>query len=130
PNLARGREPDLMIVLKEHQDRRTPTFLDGVADICIEIVSPESVERDYVTKFEEYEKGGVAEYWLFDANRRTAVFHVLDASGIYQEYPRDPKGRLISSLLPGFALDPAFLWSDDLLDDDAVATAIEAILAN
>lgn len=33
-------------------------LLEACADICIEIVSPESVTRDYGDKFVEYEKAG------------------------------------------------------------------------
>ena len=40
--------------------------MNGAADICIEVISPESVIRDRGEKFEEYERGGVGEYWIFD----------------------------------------------------------------
>src|SRR5262245_58748791 len=39
---ARGREPDLQVILSEHIDRISLTYVDGPADICIEVVSPES----------------------------------------------------------------------------------------
>src|SRR5215210_7827435 len=35
-----AREPDLMIVLSAHRERIKPTYLDGIADIVVEIVSP------------------------------------------------------------------------------------------
>lgn len=54
PGLNIAREPDLQIILNENRARIRPTFTDGPADICIEIVSPESVDRDHGTKFAEY----------------------------------------------------------------------------
>lgn len=57
-----AREPDVVIGLNDHLDRIKATFLDGAADIVIEIVSPESEMRDYVLKYREYETAGVREY--------------------------------------------------------------------
>src|SRR5437879_4530557 len=56
-----GREPDLIFIAKEHLDRLKNTYLDGPADLVIEIVSPESQARDRGAKFYEHEKAGVAE---------------------------------------------------------------------
>ncbi|KAB2854441.1 MAG: Uma2 family endonuclease, partial [Anaerolineae bacterium] len=102
-----SRQPDLMIILTDHLDRLTPNYLNGPADICVEIVSPESAERDYGAKFVEYEAAGVREYWLIDPQRQRAEFHHLTADGVYHRLPLDGMGRLVSNLLPGFVLDPA-----------------------
>lgn len=105
-----AREPDLMIVLTEHAERLLPKYIDGVADIAVEVVSPESVERDYADKLNEYEAAGVPEYWLFDPERETTVVHVLGGDGRYRRAALDAQGRLVSEVLRGFALDPALLW--------------------
>jgi Uma2 family endonuclease len=113
-----AREPDLMIVLNAHRDRIKQTFLDGPADIAIEIVAPESSERDRGTKFDEYEAAGVEEYWLFDPLRQQADIHVLtpisETESRYRRVELDTQGRLISTLLPGFALNPAILWQEEM----------------
>ncbi len=109
-----AREPDLMIVLNEHLDRIKPTYLDGAADIAIEIVSPESIARDYGVKFQEYEQAGVREYWLFDPMRQQADIYVLSDDKLYHRAKLDEQGRLVSTLLPGFALDASTLWRDTL----------------
>lgn len=108
------REPDILIILNEHLDRIKPTFVDGAADICIEIVSPESVSRDYGDKFKEYEAAGVREYWLLDPERHVFDIHVLQPNGLYARNPVDAQGRVVSMLLPGFALDPALVWRESL----------------
>jgi Uma2 family endonuclease len=107
-----ARQPDILIVLNEHLAHITETYLDGPADIAVEIVSPESVTRDRGAKFAEYEAAGVGEYWLFDPIRQDAVIYALSASGLYARLPLDAEGRLTSALLPGFALDPALLWAE------------------
>ncbi len=117
--LSRAREPDLMVVLSANADRMKPTYFDGAPDICIEIVSPESVGRDYETKFNEYEAAGVTEYWLFDPARRAADIYALDEDGKYARLPMR-QGKLVSNLLPGFALDPALLWQRELPNEDAI----------
>lgn len=111
-----ARQPDLMIILTDHLDRLTPNYLNGPADICVEIVSPESAERDYGAKFVEYEAAGVREYWLIDPQRQRAEFHHLTADGVYHRLPLDDMGRLVSNLLPGFVLDPSILWAESLPD--------------
>src|SRR5690554_1361535 len=64
--LENGREPDLLFVRNEHLDRLRETFLDGPADLAVEVVSPESVGRDRGEKLYEYARGGVPEYWVVD----------------------------------------------------------------
>ena len=62
-SLRRGREPDDLFVAREHLDRLRPTYLDGAADLAIEVTSPESLERDRQDKFREYEPAVLREYW-------------------------------------------------------------------
>ena len=104
-----AREPDIMVILNAHLDRMRDTYIDGIADVVVEIVSPESDIRDYADKLTEYEAVGVPEYWLIDPQRQQAVIHVLEG-GRYRRAPLDAQGRLVSTVLPGFALDTALLW--------------------
>jgi len=108
-----AREPDLLIILNEHRSRIQPTYLDGPADIVVEIVSPESTVRDRGDKLAEYEAAGVPEYWLFDPLRIEAFMYVLGDDGHYHPQPTDSEGRLVSKVLPGFRLHPALLWRDE-----------------
>lgn len=109
-----AREPDLMIVLNENRHRIQETFLQGPADIAIEIVLPESTDRDYGAKFREYEAAGVREYWLLDPLREQPTIYALNAQGRYQRVSPDVQGRIVSALLPVFALDPAMFWQEKL----------------
>ena len=72
-----GREPDILFIAREHLDRFRDTYLDGPADLVVEIISRDSRARDRGDKFYEYEQGGVREYWLLDYLRRQAEFYQL-----------------------------------------------------
>ena len=109
-NVKRGREPDLLFVRKENIIRLQRSYLDGPADLAIEIVSPESVLRDRGAKYAEYEAGGVREYWIIDAEAQRADFFVLDGEGRYQRATPDEGGRYESAVLPGFWVNIGWLW--------------------
>jgi Uma2 family endonuclease len=106
-----GREPDVLVVTAEHRDRLLRTRVDGPADVAVEVVSPESVERDRVDKFCEYARAGVREYWLLDPDERVADFYQLGADGEYARVPVDD-GVFRSEVLPGFWLRVDWLWRD------------------
>ena len=113
PNLP-GRSPDILFVAEANCARLKKTFLDGPADLAVEIISPESRARDRGDKFYEYEQGGIPEYWLLDPVREQAEFYQLDPNGIYRLVLPDPQGRYHSAALPGLWLQVSWLWETPL----------------
>jgi Uma2 family endonuclease len=111
-----GREPDLLFVAREHLERFKQTYLDGPADLVVEVVSPESTGRDRGDKFYEYREAGIPEYWLIDPQLQQAEFYQLDAAGRYQNIAADASGVYRSRALPGFWLRVGWLWQDPLPD--------------
>jgi Uma2 family endonuclease len=111
-----AREPDLLFVAREHRDRLEAQRLNGPADLIIELISPESVRRDRVEKLREYAAAGVPEYWLIDTRPAPAppVCYRLSPTGEYEPIVADASGRIHSTVLPGFWLDPAWLTQDPL----------------
>jgi Uma2 family endonuclease len=104
-----GPEPDIAFVRKDRLGQEQRGYFDGPPDLAIEIVSPESVERDFVTKREKYEAHGVSEYWIIDEHEETVTFLRLGANGKYREVkPR--KGEYHSEVLPGFWFRAEWLW--------------------
>lgn len=108
-----GREPDLIFIKRENLSRLKNTYLDGPADLVVEIISPESIGRDRGDKFYEYEKGGVPEYWLLDPLTQRSEFYQLGEDGRYQLIQLQ-NNVYHAHVLPGFWLDPDWLWQDPL----------------
>ena len=53
-----------------------------LADLVVEVISPDSRTRDSRDKLHEYEKGGVPEYWIADLENEQLLIY------------RDPEGAL------------------------------------
>lgn len=103
-----GPEPDIAVVLKGHSDRLKKAHILGPCDVAVEIVSPESVTRDYEKKRALYEAHGVPEYWILDEALERVTLLRLGPTGYTEARPR--KGVLASKVLPGFWLRPGWLW--------------------
>lgn len=111
--LDNGREPDVLFVAEEHSDRLQENYLDGPADLVVEIVSPTSGPRDRGDKFYEYEAGGVPEYWLVDPEReQLEVYQRVDER--YRPVRADEDGAYHSEAVPGFWLKDDWLWQEPL----------------
>jgi Uma2 family endonuclease len=109
-----ARVPDILFLATQHLDRRKETFVDGPADLVVEVTSPESRGRDRGEKFYEYEQGGVPEYWLIDPPRETLEVFRLDEKGQYASVAPLADTRLESAVLQGFWIDPVWLWSNPI----------------
>jgi hypothetical protein len=70
------------------------------------------VHRDRVDKLDEYEAGGVAEYWILDnrPGRNRAQFDQLSESGSYVAVEPDRQAVYHSRILPGLWLNVDWLW--------------------
>jgi Uma2 family endonuclease len=121
-----GREPDFMFIAAGRADRVQETYVDGPADLVVEIVSPESEARDRSTKFLEYEAGGVTEYWLLDPLRHAAFFYLLGEDGRYHLEAVSPEGRYQSQVLEGLRLPVEWLWREPLPNVDWALAELDA----
>lgn len=104
-----SREPDLLFVSTEHNSRLRDTYLDGPADLVVEVISPESIGRDRGEKYYEYAEAGIQEYWLIDPEARWAEFYLL-SEGRYRLVLEGASGEYLSQVLPNFRLSVAWLW--------------------
>ncbi len=111
--LEHGREPDLLFVAQTNLGRLKETYLDGPANLVVEIVSPESAGRDRGVKFYEYAQGGVPEYWLIDPQMEWAEFYQLE-EGHYRLTFSGKKGEYHALVLPDFWLRVEWLWQEPL----------------
>lgn len=106
----RGREPDLFFVPKAKYGQIHSGYFDGPGDLVIEIISPESVGRDQVDKFNEYQRGGVPEFWLIDPVAQQVTFFHRDAIGRFQVVSPSDDGIYHCPAMPGFWLRLDWLW--------------------
>jgi Uma2 family endonuclease len=106
-----GPEPDIAYVGPQSSSRLFRGYVDGPPDLAVEIVSPESVERDYQKKRSKYERARVREYWIIDELKQETTLLRLSKAGEYREVRRK-KGALHSVVLPGFFLREEWLWQD------------------
>jgi Uma2 family endonuclease len=105
-----GRAPDILFVAKKNLKRLKKTYLQGPADLAIEIISPGSRAIDRGDKYYEYEQGGVGEYWLLDPQRKRAEFYQRDKAGLYVPVPPDEDRVYRSKAITGLWLKSDWLW--------------------
>ena len=106
------RDPDVMFVATANLPRLLPTYVDGPADLVVEIVSAESEFRDFNEKYFEYQEAGVREYWIVNPLGKTMHLFVRDA-GTNEFVRREPNtdGRFCSVVIDGLWFHPDDLFA-------------------
>ena len=110
--LASGRSrrvPDIMFVQSSREPIIKANHLEGPPDMIIEVVSPESIARDYREKYLDYAKGSVSEYWIVDPMARTIEAHTLTRGKKYEQIA-ETDGKICSKAIRGFYLRPSWLF--------------------
>jgi Uma2 family endonuclease len=116
-----GREPDLMFVAAAHRSRLRESHLVGPPDAVFEVVSEDSVRRDYEEKRAEYERAGIPEYWIVDSRpgfERVLVYAL--AGRTYAPVAAAEDGAIRSATIPGFWLRPEWLGAESPSVRDAL----------
>jgi Uma2 family endonuclease len=116
-------EPDLMVVRDEHRHRMNRRWLEGPADLVVEIASDGDPGFDKREKLPRYREAGVPEIWMIDPAAETVLAETRQPGG-YNAVTL-ASGRLASTVLPGFWLDVAWLWQEKL---PPVAACLRQIL--
>jgi Uma2 family endonuclease len=113
-----SREPDILFVANEHLHRVQENRLLGPADLVVELISPESIARDRVEKFQEYQSAGVREYWIIDIRPgyEHAAFWGLDQSGRFQRVPVGDDNIYRCAMIPNFWFNVTWLWQEETRD--------------
>jgi Uma2 family endonuclease len=100
---GRFREPDLVLLLDVNDPRNQNAFWLG-ADLVVEIVSPDDVERDTVIKRADYAAADIPEYWIVNPAEETITVLTL-ADGAYSAHGVFRRGETATSaLLTGFTV--------------------------
>lgn len=107
------RVPDLLFVSRERAEIIQENHVEGAPDLMVEIISPDSEERDWREKYQEYERAGVREYWVIDPYSQVMVMYRLGGEGHYRRAALE-EGIYCSEVVTGFWLRPDWLWQDPL----------------
>ena len=74
-------QPDLSVICDKN--KLDNAGYRGAPDLVIEILSPETAQKDLKIKFARYERAGVWEYWIVDPAAQTVMVFSLGADGRY-----------------------------------------------
>jgi Uma2 family endonuclease len=100
---GRFREPDLVLLLDVNDPRNQNVFWLG-ADLVVEIVSPDDVERDTVLTRADYAEAGIPKYWIVNPKEETITVLKL-GDGVYTTHGVFGRGETATSvLLIGFTV--------------------------
>jgi Uma2 family endonuclease len=105
-------EPDLSIICnKEKIDKQG---CNGAPDLIIEILSPSSIKHDRFTKFKEYEKAGVKEYWIVEPEGSIVSVFTLDDTKRYGR-PEIYDESIVVGLFPELVIDLGLVFGEACL---------------
>ena len=100
-------EPDLSFFAKGRLRDLRVAAIHGAPDLILEVISKSNRQHDTETKFLDYERYGVREYWLVDRYARWIEVWYLER-GKYRLLGRFGAGeRVVTRVLEGLELDPA-----------------------
>ncbi len=108
------RIPDIIFVSKARSPKICPGYLDGAPDLVVEIVSRDSLPRDWRDKYGDYQTAGVREYWVVNPLSNCVEIYTLDHAKKYVQIQPDKEGRIRSKVLRGLYLQPSWLWRSPL----------------
>jgi len=101
-------QPDIVVILADHQQMITPTKIKGIPDLIVEILSPSTMEHDQVLKRHMYEAAGVPEFWIVDPFEHCVSQLILNLNGRYELATHAQ--RIAVSILPNVLVDLTQVW--------------------
>ncbi len=77
-------QPDIAVIAKERSQMIMPSQIMGSPDLVVEILSPSTIDIDWVKKRVVYEQHQVPEYWIVDPFEQTLTI-LVSKNGRYKE---------------------------------------------
>jgi Uma2 family endonuclease len=105
-------EPDLIVLLPENLSKIQTTFIEGPADLMIEILSPSTKKTDLTIKIPRCLEKGVKEIWAIDPDaKELTIFYSKKEPSSYKQ------GEIAkSTILKKFWIKIDWLWSTNVID--------------
>ena len=110
-----GFTPDLVFIAGEHLHQLKAYYLDGAADLVIEVILTGHSYADKVAKKAYYQAGGVTEYWVVDPQNEQIEFW-RNQNGKFQQQQLEPDGCYRPINIPGLVFVPHRLWHEARFD--------------
>jgi Uma2 family endonuclease len=96
-NSKNAYQPDIVFILNENLNIIKENGIYGAPDLVVEVLSKGTEDFDKTTKYKNYEKAGVKEYWIVDTQTKTCTgFQLVNRK--FVEFKKE-KNKLTSSLL-------------------------------
>ena len=89
-------QPDIVFLSRDRLEIFNDLNIVGAPDLVVEILSPSTRARDLRQKRDLYERSGVKEYWIVDADEKTLTMLALDG-GRYREIGVYREGEFLES---------------------------------
>lgn len=102
-SINRSRIPDISVINREQIIQRNISAIIESAILTVEIVSPESKNRDYRFKRSEYSVVGIPEYWIVDPTEQKVTILTLE-EGLYEQVEFRGNERIVSQVFPELML--------------------------
>jgi len=122
PHHVSIRKPDLAVVTSGNLSdlHKYDRSFSGIYDLCIELLSDatrKGIERDTVDKKNEYERIGVKEYYILDAEDNYMAFYRLNQDGILVPIKLIDNDIVSSEVLQGFQFRVSDLFRQPEIDE-------------
>lgn len=97
-------QPDIIFIRKNRSGIIGELNIQGSPDLVVEIISPDTRERDVKAKRKIYSKFDIQEYWIVDPEKEIIEVLVWSEIGYVTAGIYNKSGRLCSPLLPNLKL--------------------------
>jgi Uma2 family endonuclease len=97
-------QPDLIFILTENEHKIKTTHSEGAPDLVVEIISPNSAQRDRIIKHKIYALHGIKEYWLVHPEKENVQILRLEKSDFQRIAGLTKEDLLKSPMLSGMVI--------------------------
>ena len=102
-------EPDISVICDS--SKISKKGCEGAPDLVVEILSPSTSRYDRFTKFHEYRRAGVLEYWLVDPEDKIVTIHRFKNGECDTKVYSDADTAPVQTL-PGCEVDLSLVFRD------------------
>jgi len=103
-------QPDIIFISHQRRSIVEEKRIKGAPDLVVEILSPNTKDRDYGFKFKKYAEIGVKEYWIVDTDEKIIKLYQLSERGFVHYKELSGHDMVESNMLPGLSFPVDDIW--------------------